>query len=203
MKTILQIVLAAVIIVLAYLLYESLMDPIRFNKNVKSRENLVVERLKDIRTLQVIYKSEFGKYTGDMDTLIGFYNTGKIHVIRQVGSLDDSLAVAQKRVYRDTIVIPVKDSLFVNKPNFRIDSLRYVPIVGKKFEMDALIYETQSKVKVPLFEVKAHNDIWLNGLDRQLVVNKNDDDIKSNRYPGLKVGSVESPNNNAGNWKGE
>lgn len=201
MKRILQIVLAIVIIVLGYLLYESLMQPIRFNKDAIYRQGLVVERLKDIRTLQSAYKSEFGQFTGSLDTLINFYKNGKIHVVRQIGSFDDSLAVAEGRVYRDTVAIDVKDTLFTKKQNFVADSLKYVPIVGKPFEMEATIHETISKVKVPLFEARTPNDVWMSGMDRQLIVNKNDDQIKMKKYPGLKVGSVESPNNNAGNWE--
>lgn len=201
MKRILQIVLAIVIIVLGYLLYESLMEPIRFNKEAKYRQNLVVDRLKDIRTLQSVYKSEFGHFTGSLDSLIDFYKAGTIHVVRQIGSLDDSVAVARGLIRRDTILVPVRDSLFTKKANFYIDSLKYVPIVGVPFEMAATVHETISKVKIPLFEARTPNDVWMRGMDRQLVVNKNDDETKLKKYPGLKVGSVESPNNNAGNWE--
>ena len=38
MKTVIQIILVAAIIVLAYLLYESIMTPIRFNKVKDIRE---------------------------------------------------------------------------------------------------------------------------------------------------------------------
>jgi hypothetical protein len=179
------------------------MTPIRFNKEVDIRQEKVVDRLKDIRTLQVSYKSEFGQYTGSWDSLITFYKEGSINLIRQFGSLDDSAAVARGEVYRDTIKMPVKDTLFVNKGNFNIDSLEYVPGTGVPFEMEAKIYTTISKVRVPLFEARTPNDVWLSGLNRQLIVNKNDTEEKEKRYPGLKVGSVESPNNNAGNWKTE
>lgn len=201
MKRILQIVLAIVVVVLGYLLYESLMQPIRFNRDAKHRQNLVVDRLIDIRTLQVAYKSEFGHFTADFDSLINFYKNGKIHVIRQIGSFDDSLAVAQKRVFRDTVVINVKDTLFNRRANFVVDSLKYVPIVNVPFEMAATVHTTMSKVQVPLFEARTPNDVWMNGLDRQMIININDAQVKLKKYPGLKVGSVESPNNNAGNWE--
>ena len=201
MKRILQIVLAVVVIVLGYLLYSSLMHPINFNNEAKRRQNMVVDRLKDIRTLQVAYRSEKNQFTGSFDTLINFYKHDSLHVVRQIGSFDDSLAVAKGLVRRDTVPIAVKDSVFSSRKNFNIDSIRYVPIVGVPFEMESTIHMSISKVQVPLFEARTPNDVWMKGMDRQLVVNKNDDDKRANKYQGLKVGSVEGPNNNAGNWE--
>jgi hypothetical protein len=58
-----------------------------------------------------------------------------------------------------------------------------------------------SGVDVPLFEAAVPFEILLNGLNRQLVINLKADRIDTERYPGLKVGSIEAPNNNAGNWE--
>ena len=58
-----------------------------------------------------------------------------------------------------------------------------------------------SGVQVPLFEAAMPYKALLKGLDNQLRINLDDDRIKSDRYPGLKVGSVSAPNNNAGNWE--
>lgn len=135
-----------------------------------------------------------------MDSLIDFYNTGTITIIRQVGSLDDSAAVAEKRVYRDSIQIAVKDTL-LKRPGFVVDSIAYIPFSGgKKMILNALIAKV-SGVDVPLFEAAAPYDDLLVGLDRQLVVNLKADRELVGRYPGLKVGSIDAPNNNAGNWE--
>jgi len=72
MKAVINILLTAVIIILAYLLYESIMDPIRFNKEKDKRETAIKERLIDIRSAQVLYRSKYGRYTGSFDTLINF-----------------------------------------------------------------------------------------------------------------------------------
>ena len=203
MKTILQIVLGLIIVILAYLLYDSLMQPIRFRKEVNYRESLVVERLKQIRTLQVAYKDGYSQFTGSFDTLIDYYKTGTIITIKQTGSEDDSIAVAQGKVRRDTNRIAVKDSLFKEIPDFNIDSVRYVPLVGTQFKMAAVIFPSSSKVQIPLFEASVTNKEYLDGLDPQLIINKSDSEKSEKKFPGLKVGSIEMPNNNAGNWKGE
>jgi hypothetical protein len=200
MKKILTIVILPLIIIgLGYAIFASLTKPVNFEKDRKYREQLAVERLKDIRTLQSSYKTEFGKFTGSFDTLIDFYKNGIITVVRQVGSLDDSIAVAQKRVFRDSIKLSVRDTL-LKRPGFVADSLRYVPLVGKEFEMRAIVKKV-SGVDVPLFEACTPFDVLLLGMDRQLIVNLNEERKISNRYPGMKVGSIDQPNNNAGNWE--
>lgn len=201
MKTILQIVIGIAIVVLAYLLYDSLMHPIRFDREVDRRKTLVVDRLIDIRNLQSAYKDEHGKFTDNFDTLINYFKTGDVSVVRQIGSMDDSAAVAMGLVRRDTIRIPARDTLFKGKAGFNIDSLRFVPLVGNEFDMKAVMYKSISNIIIPLFEAGVTNDVYLKGLDRQLVVNLNDDQKKMNKWPGVKVGSVDSPNNNAGNWE--
>jgi len=187
-------------VLLGYLIYRSVQEPVEFNKAKEFREKIAIERLKDIRTLEVAYKTKHGRYTASFDTLLDFYNNGMITVIRQIGSLDDSLAVAQKRVFRDSVKLAVKDTL-LKRNGFIIDSIQYIPFSGKqKFEMKAIIGKV-SGVDVPLFEACAPYDLLLGGLKRQLVVNLNYERTSSDKYPGLKVGSVDAPNNNAGNWE--
>ncbi|MDR1341381.1 MAG: hypothetical protein LBK58_15210 [Prevotellaceae bacterium] len=201
MKTIIQIILGVIVVVLAYMLYDSLMEPIRFNKAVEYRSELVVQRLKHIRDLQVAYKDCYGRYSGGFDTLINFYKNDSLKIVKQVGSWDDSVAIAKKLVYTDTIRIAVKDSMFRSVADFSVDSLAYVPVVHEPFDLQAISYMSISKVTIPLFEAGVHNDVFLKGLDRQSIVNLNDKDKEMNRYPGIKVGSVTQPNNNAGNWE--
>ena len=50
-------------------------------------------------------------------------------------------------------------------------------------------------------EVKAPYDTYLNGLDKQEIANLKDLQTKLGKYCGLMVGSIESPNNGAGNWE--
>lgn len=224
-KTIISVVLLFVIAGLVYLIVDSVMQPVNFNKQKDARQAVAVQRLKDLRTLQSAYKTENGKFTADFDSLALFYNEGKMEVVMKVGSLDDSLAVANterirkqnrkitdKELYQlylngERIVcsikneIPVKDTLFLRRPDFNVDSLKYIPFSGKqKVEMDAVVKEV-SGVKVPLFEAKMPYRALLKGLDNQLRINLDAECRTQNRYEGLQVGSVTAPNNNAGNWE--
>ncbi|MGL4364495.1 MAG: hypothetical protein ACRCSB_04755 [Bacteroidales bacterium] len=195
----LRIALVLLIAVLSYALVQSILSPIRFQKEKEGRYAKVIERLKDIRTLQRVYKSEFGRYTNGFDTLMNFYKNGQITVELQIGSLDDSVAVARKQVVRKREKVNVRDNIL---PNLIVDSLPFIPFSGgKKFQMAAGTLLTSSKVNVAVFELLAHNDLVLKGMDRQQVINLNDERKKLEKYPGLKVGSLTEATNDAGNWE--
>jgi len=218
------LILPVCILGLLYLTVESVMEPVRFNKETDYRKSVGVERLKDIRTLQVAYKSENGKFTSSIDSLKDFYNNGKIKVVMQIGSQDDSIAVAntakiKKRkpkitpqelyqlylegehlVFSVQNEIAVKDTLFNNRPGFCVDSLAFIPFCGDSLLMEATIKKV-SGVNVPLFEASMPYKSLLKGLDNQLRINLDAEMKDTNRYPGLKVGSITAPNNNAGNWE--
>lgn len=225
LKTLISLVLLAVIAGLAYMIVQSIMEPVNFNKHVDARKTVAVQRLKDIRTLQVAYRSVNGKFTSDFDSLANFYKNGKMEVVMQIGSNDDSLAVAnteklkkqnskitpqqmyelykqgQALVFSVRNEVAVKDTLFNNRTDFNVDSLKYIPFSGKQMvEMEA-VEKMVSGVTVPLFEAKMPYKKLLKGLDNQLRINLDAQCRNSNHYEGLQVGSISAPNNNAGNWE--
>lgn len=210
MKTVIQIVLTIAIIALGYYCVESINKPIRFQKAHAIRKDANIEKLELTRDAQVAYKSVYNKYTGSFDTLINFIMNDSLPLVKKEGSLTDSMreagmteieALALGIISRDTIRVSVKDSLFPE--NYPVDSLKYIPHLkeDKTYEMGSGIVVTGSGVKVQVFEAKVHNNVYLNGLEAQEIINLNDKTEKLERYPGLKVGSLEAANNNAGNWE--
>ena len=228
-KIIIEVVLLAAICGLVYLLYSNIMKPVNFNKERDSRKAVAVQRLQDIRTLQVAYKSVTGKFNSSVDSLKQFYENGQMEIVMQIGSMDDSLAVmnteaikkankklkpeqltqklqeayaAGKKVVFSTVTkVPVRDTLFRNRPDFCIDSLKYIPFSGKEpIQMESAI-KMVSGVPVPLFEARVPWKSLLKGMDKQLIINLNAESRDLNRYEGLQVGSITAPNNNAGNWE--
>ena len=214
---------------LVYLLVDSIQQPVKFNKHKEYREGIAVQRLKDIRDLQVAYKNVNGKYVSTIDSLKKFYNEGKIQVVMQVGSKDDSLAMATTKkikaklrglkgeklnqklqelynageknlVFSVNSTVFVKDTLFHGRTDFNIDSLAWIPFSGDSVEMSAITRTVQG-VKVPLFEAKMPYRSLLKGLDKQLQINLFAEREELGRYNGLMVGSIDAPNNNAGNWE--
>ena len=200
-KILTYIVFPIIILALAFLIVRSIQQPLKFNKEKSIREAAAIVKLKDIRTLQVAYKNVNGKFAPSIDTLVEFYKNGKMTVIRSIGSMDDSLAVAQGKVKREAIEIPVRDTLLKNRPDFNPDQLKYIPFTeGKEIIMNETIKEV-SGVDVPLFEAKVPYVELLEGMDHQQIVNLVYERCDTDRYPGLQVGSIEHPNNNAGNWE--
>jgi len=210
MKTALNIVFTIIIVVLVYFLIQSIMKPIRFNKEKDARETAIKEKLIDIRTAQEAFKSVKGYYTGSFDTLITFLKTDSLPLVFKRGSLTDEMiadgitsereAVKKGLISRDTSYIPVRDSIFYQ--GYPIETLRFVPgMENTEFQMSAARVMTTSMVLVNVFEAYVLNDVFLTDLDRQLVVNYNEQRTKFTGFPGMKVGDVRVPNNNAGNWE--
>jgi hypothetical protein len=166
--------------------------------------------LKDIRKAQLAYKDINGKFTGSWDTLINFIKTDSLKLVKKYGMLTDSMidaglnekkALKKGLIIRDTIKVSVLDSLFGK--SYPIEKLKMVPVSDTvaEFHLGATVITTGSGIKVPVFEAKVHNNTVLNNLDRQLVINLNDQRRTNGKYPGLKVGSLSETNNNAGNWE--
>ena len=101
-KIIVEVILFVAIVGLVYVIYGSIMQPVNFNKEKAQREAVAIQRLKDIRTLQVAFKSVNGRFTPSVDSLKDFYQTGNMSVIMQVGSADDSLAMAHTDKVKDS-----------------------------------------------------------------------------------------------------
>lgn len=210
MKTLFQIVLVAVAIVLAYLIVVSVQRPIQFDKQKEARYDATVQRLKEIRSAELAYKDIYGQFTGSWDTLINFVKDDSLILVNKIGMLTDSMidagiteqqAVQRGLIVRDTIKVSVLDSLFGK--SYPIDDIKYVPVddTVAEFHLGANIITTGSGIKVPVFEASVHNNTYLKGLDRQLIINLNDEDRTNDKYPGLKVGSLTEAINNAGNWE--
>ncbi len=197
-KTLIQVGLFVVIVVLGYYVYESIMGPVRFNKEKAQREEVVIERLKEIRSSQFIYKQLQGSYATDFDTLISFLKVAEIPVVKIVRDPNDTTYTL---TINDTVgYIKVADSLFGKQANFSYARFKTVPFSGGDlFNLQA---DTISRggVKVHVFEAKAPFTSFLKGMDEQRVINiiAKYEDIE--RYPGLRVGSLTEPSTD-GNWE--
>lgn len=207
MRKVLQIILAIAFLTLGYLLYSSIMKPIKFEKARKMRYKSVIAKLMKIRTAQEAYKDVKKVYTPNFDELIAFVKHDSFPVVKAIGTIPEEfidslksrskaekLALKKGLISRDTIKISINDSLF---PNYDIDTLKFVPYTNKVvFEMDTATVKA-SGLPVKVFEAKIKSSIILNGMDKRLIDAYND----GKDYPGLKVGSLTEANNNAGNWE--
>jgi len=211
MRRVIQVFLVISIFLLGYLVIESIMNPIRFQKEVEHREKATVSRLKDIREAQKAYKDVYKKYTGSFDTLVTFLKTDSFEVVKAIGVIPEDWldemgfdeakkkALAEGIISRETTMVPVKDSLFAT--NYQLDSLPFVPYGGgAKFQMDASQITTSSNLLVQVVEVSVLYDTLLADLNPQLVVNYIDSKEKIAGFPGVKFGSLEE-GTLSGNWE--
>jgi hypothetical protein len=211
MRRVIQVLFIFIIIILGYLIVESIMEPIRFNQEVERREQAAINKLIDIREAQKAYKDIYRRYTGSFDTLIAFLDTGKFSVVKAIGTIPEEWleqygrdgardrALKEGIIVREVTRVPVKDSLFT--PDYPIDSLRYVPYTdGVQFTMESSEILTSSNLTVQVVEVSVLYDDLLNGLNQQLVVNYKDERMKIVGFEGVKFGSLEE-GTLTGNWE--
>lgn len=215
MRIFFQIVLAAVIVFLAYMVFQSINRPLQFKKIKDKRDKQVIAKLKDIREAQDAYILAHGKYTSSFDSLENFVKTGNIPLIRRTGTLTDEMladgidekkAIKLGKIKIDTTKVPVLDSLFKNRPDFKVEKMKYLPISGNKtFEMAAVELPTESGVPVPVYEVKVHYDVLFDDLrNGEYNEEYRSDTMELNRlkkYIGRKIGSLVEANDGAGNWE--
>lgn len=196
-KVILQVVLFLIIAAVSYLVYDSIMKPVRFEAEKTKREMVVVNKLKDIRSSQLIYRQLKGSFAKSFDTLEQFLQVAQIPVVKIIPDPTDT---TYTKTINDTVgYINVRDTLFKNK-NYTISQLAIVPFSnGALFEMDADTIE-RGGVNVNVFEVKTPYTTYLQGLDKQTVFNLTSKMEDIEKYPGLKVGSLVEPSTN-GNWE--
>ena len=228
MKTVINIVLAVCAAALVYVCYGSIMGPINFDNTRDAREKEVIARLIDIRKAQVEYRNTHqGVYTASFDTLIDFIKTAKLPFVKKEGALTDAqleAGMTEKKAMalinkakktgnwkevekeglmnfkRDTMWVSVLDTIYPK--GFNADSLRYVPFGnGKQFELASRQDTTKSGAPLNLFQAQTPYDTYIGDLDKQQLINLKDVQSKLGKYCGLRVGDIEQPNNNAGNWE--
>ena len=228
MKTVINLLLAVCAAGLIYICYGSIMGPIDFENAKKARDKAIIARLIDIRKAQTEYRGlHEGAYTASFDTLIDFVKTAKLPFIMKVGTLtDDQMAngMTEKKAMkiiekarktgnwktvekeglkdfsRDTMWVAVLDTIF--SKGFNPDSLCYVPYGnGAKFEMMSRHDTTKIGAPLNLFQAQVAYDVYLSDLNHQELLNLKDLQSKLGKYCGLRVGDIEQPNNNAGNWE--
>lgn len=104
---------------------------------------------------------------------------------------------------RDTISTPLLEALFKGKfDENSIDDIFVIPFSdGQKFQLAVNNEYTNKNGVVPLFQASAPFSSYLGDLDKQELANLTDKEEKLGHYPGLRVGSIDEPNNNAGNWE--
>jgi len=207
-KGIIQIALWVVIVFLGYLIYNSIQEPIEFEKIKKERYMPVLKKLEDIRISEIAYKDVNGYYADDFDELVSFIDTAEFVLTqsRDTSYLDEEY----KEIYGVDKYVPdiiidtlgfasVKDSLF--KDTNRYKEMMYIPNTDKKekFELDAGVIIVNDN-EIPVFEASVDKAVILKGLNENLIEREREkqsvDDINGSH---IKVGAMNRVTD-SGNW---
>ncbi len=201
------LILIPVNIILAFFVYNSISSEVEFNKIAKERIAENVQKLKDLRTLQIAFKRENEAFADNFNSLMNFLQNDSTRIVKMEGvndtlidgeEISDELALKLGLIKRDTIYVSAMESIFDenyinsrdNNYPFDINSLNIIPFTDKQYNIDANVIE-KGKVSVQVFEISAtYKDIF-NGLDAE---NK-----KYDLNSLLKVGSMTEASLN-GNW---
>ena len=196
-NSIIKAVLAVVILVLGYLIFASINKPVKFENALSSRGDVIVGKLKDIRTAQNLFRIQKGRYTGSFDTLIAFIQNGKIPEVKLIPDPNDTTFT---RSISDTIgFISIFDSIYAKK-DYKLDKLSEIPFSnGETFSILAGRIN-KGGVDVSVFEVSARMELYTKDLDQQLVRNRIKEIEDRDKFPGLKVGSMTEASTD-GNWE--
>jgi len=202
------LILIPINIILAFFVYDSISSEVEFNKQAKERIAENVQKLKDLRTLQIAYKRENEVFADNFNSLLDFLENDSTTIIKSVGETPDSLINGQQisdaqalemgLISRDTIYVSAMESIFdenylrsrENKYPFDLNTLSIIPFTNKQYNIDANVIE-KGKVNVQVFEISAAFKDVFNGLDAE---NK-----KYDLNSLLKVGSMTEASLN-GNW---
>jgi hypothetical protein len=199
---ILKILLWIPVAFLAYAVYSSVMDPIKFGEEKQARYTDAIGHLIDVRKSEIAYKSVNGKFTNNWEKLVEFIDSGKFTLI----SRRDTSYMAYDKVYRmdrlreeiiiDTLgFVSVKDSLFKSNDSYK--TMMNVPHTdGMKFELKTAVID-KNGIKVPVFVARIKKTDLLNGMDGQLVQEAVDAFDVKGEY--LQVGDLEQ-SSVSGNW---
>ena len=189
-------------IILAYFVYNSINSEVEFQQVAKVRIAENVQKLKDLRQVQIAYKKVNNTYSNNFESLIDFLENDSIAIVKAIGETPDTLTDAQALelgiISRDTAYVLAKETVFDDayltsrNEKFPLDltELITVPHSEKNYSVDAGMVE-KGKVVVQVFEISTTYGAVFTGLDAE---NKSFE--LSNL---LKVGSMDEASLN-GNW---
>ena len=189
-------------IILAYFVFNSIDSEVEFQKVAKERIDENVQKLKDLRQVQIAYKKVNDTYANNFELLLDFLENDSMVIVKAIGETPDSLTDAQALelgiISRDTAYVLAKETVFDEaylssrngKYPLNLTALTNIPHSEELYSVDAGRVE-KGKVMVQVFEISTTYAAVFTGLDAE---------NKSYQLGNLlKVGSMDEASIN-GNW---
>jgi len=193
MKLAVNAILILLIAGLAFILFSSIQEPIKFKSEKDKREDAVISRLMDIRKAQEAYRSITGEFAHSFDTLRQVLKTGNFAQV-SIESDPSDPNNEDKYIY-DTTFLPAIDSL--QAMGIELDGMEIVPFGdGKEVFSCYADTITYQKTLVHVCEVATSYDKFM-GEFKDEKYTKYDDQYEPTGI--MKFGSRYAPNL-AGSW---
>ncbi|MEL6142758.1 MAG: hypothetical protein AAFU67_14205 [Bacteroidota bacterium] len=194
MRILFNVLFLVLALVLGYLLYASIKEPIAFEGFRAERKATLVSKLETIRQTQEMYRDITGEFAADFDTLAEVLTNENFQIVRVIGDPDDPDFTGE--ITYDTILRPAIDS--VKALNIDLAALRYVPYTDNKveFDIEADVVEYQS-TKVPVVQVGTP---WKTFMGEFADPRFAQYDQKYKPNSAIKFGDLNKPNL-SGNWE--
>ena len=208
MKKVILVLVALVVVALAYITIQSVLAPVNFDK----KQAKIEVELQKLASLEEAYKSVYDKYA-NKEELIDFVQNGRVFYVRAEGDytsamrdqgLSEEDAARRGLIRRDTIWVAAKDTLLNDGTD--LAKLFIIPnnpdssihVVASSIEQEV----GEAKIQMPVFQASASYESYLNPLNNPRRVREKVEAAraKTNAYPGLRVGSLTEAKTN-GNWE--
>lgn len=188
-KTLVSVALWVVTVILGYLIYSSVMKPIKFEQEKNERYALAVKTMLDIKKAQSGYKTVHGKYADTFDELVHFIETEKFEIVSRKDTIvidaernaREGMIIDEKGVggyFKDVVLtnvlgtVSVKDSLFKNTDRYKhLNEIKIGDLVVPISLKTSFVYRNETKV--PVFQASIDKNLILSDLDQELVASEN------------------------------
>ncbi len=191
---------------LSYLIYNGIMEPIKFHQEKKVRYTEVIKQLKLIADAQDAHNTILGKFTSNGESLIKFIDTAafpitdtRTEIVKENrGTTWSPLYVEVEKKITDTIgYAPVRDKIFKGRD---YKNMLTIPGTNEEFKIETSAVLRANKILASVFEVKIDKAAILKGMSTSLIKQEKEalggDDI-----PGgfISIGSLNEVSV-SGNW---
>ncbi len=149
MKYIINLLILALIVFLAFMLYNSIKEPIAFGKELNKRQSTVVNKLQQIRSVQEIHREIKGEFAKSFEELVQVMKTDSIPSVSLEADPEDP--TNPDKFIKVVTYSPAIDK--IKELEINLDNLAFVPFTDNKvkFEMQADTVTYQSTI-VPVME---------------------------------------------------
>lgn len=223
-RTLLGILLAIVVVILAIFAARSIMRPEKFRTVYELRKEANVQNLLAIRSAQAVYKNVNKAYADDIDELVDFINNGTVQIEKNVGNFPDSMSEAEAfklgLIHKEIVEVPAIEKILdidhkISAESFK--NLQYIPFSGKEKKYEIQTDSLSSKTyTVPVYRIDVTLDDLLNNMDRSITPdnagaftrlwnrifysNLADEKQYRSQYEGIYMGSLTEAST-AGSWE--